>query len=195
MTEGKLRCLSVSLFVINLKAFLIIQLKKENVPDNKRITNSGPIRKLLHIPVPWVYVLTYLVALIPQLIFPIKIQSQEALTIIKITGLVLFAIGAFFAAWSLIIFHRARTTTTPGEKSTKLVMCGPYRISRNPMYMSLILAYIGEAGFLTQAWPVLFLPMALIYINRIVIPLEEEILKKDFKEVYENNIAGVHRWL
>jgi protein-S-isoprenylcysteine O-methyltransferase Ste14 len=164
-------------------------------PVNQREKKSKPIKILLHIPVPWVYVLTYLVSLIPQLVFPIVIHSRKALTIIKITGDVFFVTGVFFALWSLIIFHKARTTTTPGETSDKLVMSGPYRTSRNPMYVSLILAYLGEAGFLSQVWPVIFLPLILIYVNRVVIPLEEEVLKQDFKEEYENYCLRVHRWL
>jgi protein-S-isoprenylcysteine O-methyltransferase Ste14 len=63
------------------------------------------------------------------------------------------------------------------------------------MYVSLILAYLGEAGFLAQSWPVLVLPFILAYVNWIVIPLEEGILKKDFKEEYENYCALVGRWL
>jgi protein-S-isoprenylcysteine O-methyltransferase Ste14 len=162
---------------------------------NQHNTNPAPVMLLLRIPVPWVYVLTYLIALIPQFLLPLRIHSEEALTIIKISGVVLFSIGAFFASWSLIIFHKAHTTTTPGESSRKLVISGPYKISRNPMYVSLILAYLGEAGFLTQVWPVLFLPLTILYINTIVIPLEEAVLNTDFKEDYEIYITRVRRWL
>jgi len=155
----------------------------------------NPIKFLLRIPVPWVFILTYLVGLVIQVIFPLHILPHEYLYSIKISGIVLFAAGAFFATWSLVIFHRASTTTTPGESSKKLITRGPYRFSRNPMYMSLTLAYLGEAGLLAQFWPVMVLPMMLAYLNRIVIPLEEEILKKDFKEEYENYCAHVDRWI
>jgi protein-S-isoprenylcysteine O-methyltransferase Ste14 len=156
---------------------------------------AKPFKILLRIPVPWVFVLSYLVGLIPQFLIPGLYCSPETLTLIKIVGVILFACGAFFAAWSLIIFHKANTTTTPGEISNKLVMSGPYRLSRNPMYVSLTLAYLGEAGFLTQLWPVFILPFMLAYINRIVIPLEEELLRDEFKEVYKDYCKRVHRWL
>jgi len=150
---------------------------------------------LLKIPVPWVFVLTYLIGILLQLILPFNPPSPEVLSYMKIIGYVLFAIGVVFASWSLIIFHKARTTTTPGEKSKKLVTWGPYRLTRNPMYVSLILAYLGEAGFLAQFWPVLVLPLMLVYVNWTVIPLEENILKKDFKEEYEDYCSHVRRWL
>jgi protein-S-isoprenylcysteine O-methyltransferase Ste14 len=94
----------------------------------------------------------------------------------------------------LIIFHKANTTTTPGEISKKLVVSGPYRLTRNPMYVCLTLAYLGEAGFLNQIWPLLVLPLTLAYINWIVIPLEEDLLKNEFKEEYENYCTRVNRW-
>ena len=150
---------------------------------------------LLKIPVPWVFVLTYLIGILLQLILPFNPPSQKVLSYMKIIGYVLFAIGVVFASWSLIIFHKACTTTTPGEKSKKLVTWGPYRLTRNPMYVSLILAYLGEAGFLAQFWPVLVLPLMLVYVNWTVIPLEENILKKDFKEEYEDYCFHVRRWL
>jgi len=162
---------------------------------NQRKKALNPANILLNIPVPWVFVMTYLVGLLLQFIFPFNFHPNEVLSIIKIAGIVLFAMAAVFASWSLLIFRKARTTTTPGESSEKLVIQGPYRVTRNPMYISLILAYLGEAGFLAQLWPVIVLPFMLFYVNWIVIPLEEDILRKDFKEEYENYSTRVNRWL
>jgi protein-S-isoprenylcysteine O-methyltransferase Ste14 len=153
-----------------------------------------PFKILLKIPVPWVFVITYLIGVLLQIIFPFRIQSAKAINLILIAGFVLFATGAFFAAWSLIIFRRARTTTTPGQQSAKLVKNGPYSFTRNPMYVSLTLAYLGETGFLNQIWPVLVLPLVLAYVNWIVIPIEEDLLRKDFKFEYENYCNRVRRW-
>ncbi len=150
---------------------------------------------LLKIPVPWVFVLAYLLALPFQLLFPFNIFSLEELFYVKIAGVILFATGAFFASWSLLIFHKASTTTTPGENSKLLVERGPYRYSRNPMYVSLVLAYLGEAGFLTQIWPLFALPVVILYLNRIVIPLEEEILENDFRKEYGDYCSRVRRWI
>jgi protein-S-isoprenylcysteine O-methyltransferase Ste14 len=162
---------------------------------NKRTGTSAFFKILLRIPVPWVFILTYLVGLALHFIFPFRILSGTELISAKIGGVVLFAIGAFFAAWSLLIFHKASTSTTPGEISKKLVTYGPYRLTRNPMYVSLILAYIGEAGFLTQLWPVIVLPFMLYYLNQVVIPLEEDILNKEFGKEYNDYCNQVRRWI
>jgi len=159
---------------------------------NGRLT---PAKILLKIPVPWVFVLGYLLMLPFQLLYPFNVFKSDELLYIKIAGVVLFAIGVVFASWSLLIFHKARTTTTPGESSKLLVDRGPYSYSRNPMYVSLVLAYLGEAGFLAQAWPLFALPMVILYLNWIVIPLEEEILRRDFKIEYEEYCFRVRRWI
>jgi protein-S-isoprenylcysteine O-methyltransferase Ste14 len=53
---------------------------------------------------------------------------------------------------------------------------------------------INNFGFV-QVWPVIVLPLILAYINRIVIPLKEEVLRRDFSGEYENYCLRVHRWL
>lgn len=106
----------------------------------------------------------------------------------------LLLVGAVIAGSSLLIFHKQRTTTTPGESSSKLVTWGPYRFSRNPMYVGLILAYVGEAGLLKQAWPVVLLPLTVAYVNYIVIPVEEARLEAVFAAEYEQYRSRVRRW-
>ena len=155
----------------------------------------NPSKILLKIPVPWVFILTYLAGLIPHFLFPFNFLKHISTQEVKLAGAFLFVIGALFAAWSLIIFREASTTTTPGESSKKLVMSGPYKFSRNPMYVSLTMAYLGEAGLLVQLWPVLFLPVMLIYLSKVVIPLEEKVLSSDFGDEYKAYCSKVKRWI
>jgi protein-S-isoprenylcysteine O-methyltransferase Ste14 len=63
------------------------------------------------------------------------------------------------------------------------------------MYVGLILVYLGEAGILNQIWPVLVLPLAVSYLNWIVIPVEEARLKEVFDLQYEEYCARVRRWI
>jgi len=155
---------------------------------------SFPFRLLLRIPVPWVFVLSYLVGLLFEYVLPFDSVSPQASIYIKVCGGLVFLAGVLLASWSLLIFYKVRTTTTPGEHSKILITKGPYRYSRNPMYISLVLAYLGEAGFLVHAWPVIVLPLLLLYLNRVVIPLEEKILANDFHGEYEAYCHKVPRW-
>ncbi len=155
---------------------------------------GNPIRLLLHVPVPWVFVLTYLVGVGLESAFPLGVPKGRLLGI-TVAGAVVFAAGAVLAGWSLLLFKKARTTTVPGKLSSKLVTYGPYRISRNPMYVALVVAYLGEAGILNQVWPVILLPLTVAYINFIVIPIEEARLKEVFQEDYERYRKTVRRWI
>jgi protein-S-isoprenylcysteine O-methyltransferase Ste14 len=83
----------------------------------------------------------------------------------------------------------------PGQASSQLVTWGPYRFTRNPMYVGLTLAYLGEAGILRQIWPVILLPLVVAYVNWIVIPVEESKLREVFGEEYERYQKKVRRWL
>jgi protein-S-isoprenylcysteine O-methyltransferase Ste14 len=157
-------------------------------------SSRNPIRLLMHVPVPWVFVLAYLAGAGLELAYPSH-AGTEPLRGVRITGIVLLVIGAVIAAWSLLIFYRLRTTTVPGRTSSKLVTWGPYRFSRNPMYVGLIIAYLGEAGIMRQGWPILFLPITAAYLNWIVIPVEEARLTQSFAGDYERYRARVRRWI
>ena len=146
------------------------------------------------VPVPWVFVLAYLCGVVIDLALPLR-PPLETMTVVKLAGGVLFLVGAVIAGWGWIMFWKARTTRVPGESSSSLVTRGPYRYMRNPMYVGLTLAYLGEAGMLTHIWPVLFLPVVLIYLNRVVIPLEEHKLTEVFGPAYEEYRRRVHRWI
>lgn len=155
---------------------------------------KNPIRFLMHVPVPWVFVLTYLLGLALESAGPGIISPTVAL-VSTITGGVLFVVGGVIAGWGLLIFRKAGTTTVPGQSSVKLVTWGPYRFTRNPMYLGLVLAYIGEAGLLKQIWPVLVLPLTLAYLNWTVIPVEEARLEEAFQDEYEQYRLHVRRWI
>lgn len=143
-------------------------------------------------PVPWVFVLTYLVGAGLEHFLP---SGAERLHGLDIAGGLLFLAGAVSAGWGWTIFRKHRTTTTPGQVSSKLVTWGPYRFSRNPMYVGLTLAYLGEAGLLKQAWPVVLLPLVVAYVHYIVIPVEEARLREAFPEEYEQYRTRVRRWV
>ena len=143
---------------------------------------------------PWVFVLTYLVGVAVQS-FSTLAARPEKHPQIRIAGVALFAVGALIAGWGLLTFRQARTTTVPGERSARLVTWGPYRFTRNPMYVGLSLAYIGESALLGQLWPLLLLPLVVAYVNWVVIPLEEATLRDVFGAEYEQYRARVRRWI
>ena len=88
-----------------------------------------------------------------------------------------------------------RTTIIPFGTASNLITRGPYRFTRNPMYLSLVLVYIGVAGMLTLVWPLLLLPLPVVIINTIVIPFEEARLQDVFGAEFAQYCSNVRRWL
>jgi protein-S-isoprenylcysteine O-methyltransferase Ste14 len=157
-------------------------------------SSRKPLRLLMHVPVPWVFVVIYLAGVGLEYVWPAH-AVIATLAGVGLVGGALFCIGAVLAGWGLLTFRRARTTTVPGQASARLVTSGPYRRSRNPMYVGLILAYVGEAGILRQVWPMLLLALIVAYLNWVVIPVEERKLTEVFGEAYKQYQGRVRRWL
>ncbi len=153
----------------------------------------NPIRFLLRLPVPWIFVLVYLIGFAVERAYPLRIVEQ--VPDVSIVGGVTLGVGVVVAGWGLVTFWRAHTTTVPGKISSQMVTWGPYRFTRNPMYIGLTIAYLGEALLLSHFWPIVFLPVAIAYVNWIVIPLEESKLQGTFGIQYDEYRARVRRWL
>lgn len=158
-------------------------------------TPALPFRLLLRIPVPWVFVLGYLLGIALEKLLPVLHFAPRATFGVRLAGAILFLTGGVIAGWALWLFRSERTTTTPGDSSRAIVTRGPYRFTRNPMYVGLTLAYLGEMGLLVQAAPLLPLLLVLAYVNWIVIPLEEARLVEVFGPAFDEYRARVRRWI
>lgn len=112
-------------------------------------------------------------------------------------GKVLIAIAVSFDLWSLFLFFRSHTTPNPmkPENANKLVISGLYKVSRNPMYVGLLVILLGYAIWLGSVTPFLLLPFFVLLITTQQIIPEEEVLEKKFGQEYLNYKAQVRRWL
>ena len=99
--------------------------------------------------------------------------------------------------WSLLLFLRAKTTFHPlqTEKTSTLVTNGMYRVTRNPMYLGLLLLLIGWAMLLGTLTPFLMLPLFVWVINSQQIQHEELVLEEKFGDLYLEYKQKVRRWL
>jgi protein-S-isoprenylcysteine O-methyltransferase Ste14 len=110
-------------------------------------------------------------------------------------GLTFVAIGFALAALSVRRFRLAGTSVVAGQPSTALVVEGPYRLTRNPIYIGFVLAYFGLAVMLTSVWVLLLLIPTLIILQRGVVEREETYLQRQFGETYRKYQVRVPRWL
>ena len=109
----------------------------------------------------------------------------------------LAAIGLIVAISGVVTFRRARTTLNPTkpEASSSLVSWEIYKITRNPMYLGLLLVLTAWAVFLSNWFAVLFLPVFVVYINRFQIVPEEQALTSLFAHEFIAYQSRVRRWL
>jgi protein-S-isoprenylcysteine O-methyltransferase Ste14 len=110
-------------------------------------------------------------------------------------GLVIAALGLGLIAWAALRFRRAGTNIRPHLPSSALVVAGPYKFTRNPMYLGMAGILLGAALFMGSLTPFVVIPafMALIY-ERFIVP-EEAKLEAAFGQPYLDYKARVRRWL
>jgi len=112
-----------------------------------------------------------------------------------IVGLLLVATGVGFSCYAAAIFQARGTTKEPSGEPTSFVTAPPYTFTRNPMYLGVTTVLLGFAVFFGAAEMLLAPIVFFVFIDRIVIPREEETMQRLFGEQYRDYQARVRRWL
>ena len=119
-----------------------------------------------------------------------------------ISGVALASLGAILVVASLLLFgssvqrFRAAGTPVPARKpTTAIVQTGPYRFSRNPIYLAFSLLQLGIAVWVNSWWLVATLAAAVAIIHWVVVPREERYLEARFGSAYLDYKVSVRRWL
>ena len=94
-----------------------------------------------------------------------------------------------------VLFAKRKTGIIPWTPATTLVTDGPYRFTRNPMYLGMALLYLGLALGFGLMWALALFPVVLLVIDRAVIKREEAYLEAKFDGAYNDYRARVRRWL
>jgi protein-S-isoprenylcysteine O-methyltransferase Ste14 len=113
----------------------------------------------------------------------------------RIGGIVCIVAGLALAVASVGRFRRSHTSLVPIRPADALVLSGPYRYTRNPMYVSLALLTIACGLFLTTWWPIALLLPALAIVQQFIIAPEERYLRRRFGADYDAYTHRVRRWL
>jgi protein-S-isoprenylcysteine O-methyltransferase Ste14 len=91
--------------------------------------------------------------------------------------------------------HRVGSDPNPYKPATALAVHGPYRYTRNPMYLAMTIFYLGLTLLVNTLWPLVLLPAVLLVVQRGVINREERYLERTFGDAYRAYKARVRRWL
>jgi len=113
----------------------------------------------------------------------------------RLAGLAPMGLGLLLGAAGLLVFHHRGTSHDPHAQPTALVTGGPYRFTRNPMYLGVTLVLLGVA-LLRAAWPyALVPPLFLLAVRAAFVPREEARLEAAFGEAYAAYKQRVRRWI
>lgn len=146
-------------------------------------------------PPPLLFVLPLIGSVLLQQWQPWRLVNADT-TVIAALGVVVIVAGAALGFAGVRAFRRAHTTVLPAIRpTTTIVGTGPYRYTRNPMYVGMALAYTGASMTLNDAWALLLLPAVLVAIDVLVIRREERYLTAKFGQTYRDYAARVRRWL
>ncbi|MDL9998840.1 isoprenylcysteine carboxylmethyltransferase family protein [Variovorax sp. J22P240] len=112
-------------------------------------------------------------------------------------AIVVAAAGVAFSVAGMRAFHQSRTTMNPftPDMASALVTRGVYRLTRNPMYLGLLLDLLAWAVFLWDLLALAVLPLFALYIQRFQIASEERALSLLFGAEYAAYQQRVRRWL
>ncbi|MBT4603874.1 MAG: isoprenylcysteine carboxylmethyltransferase family protein, partial [Bacteroidetes Order II. Incertae sedis bacterium] len=105
--------------------------------------------------------------------------------------------AAYFGLSGVISFKKVGTTVHPmqPEKASALVTSGVYQVSRNPMYLGLLLGLISWGLYLSSLWAVACCVLFVAYMNRFQIAPEERAMEKRFGEDFNMYRQRTRRWL
>jgi protein-S-isoprenylcysteine O-methyltransferase Ste14 len=113
-----------------------------------------------------------------------------------VIGIVLVIVGLVFSFWAAILFGREGTELNPmSETNKKLVIRGPFLITRNPMYVGLVVTSLGIA-VIVGSLPMFLVPVLVFATaNWGHIPFEEAKMRRQFGAAYDAYTGKVRRWL
>jgi len=143
-------------------------------------------------PPPLIYFATLAIGLIAHYFAPFAFLPS-GINFVLGAFLIVLGLGIGFAA--IVVMHRAGTSPHPGEPVRALVANGPFRFTRNPIYVGFALIYLGVTCAINALAALALFPIALLIIHFGVIAREEKYLTRKFGEAYLQYQARVRRWI
>lgn len=143
-------------------------------------------------PPPFFYALGLLAGLGLELAFPVDGPSTAVRVGVAAVGV---ALTVMLNIRAVVRFSRAGTSVNPYNPTRALVTDGPFRITRNPIYLGIACLYVAIAVGFSLIWALALLPVVILAVDRLVIVREERFLERRFGEEYLAYKRRVRRWI
>src|SRR5215510_13478110 len=162
--------------------------KPRSGPQNaaQEVANLGLVRP------PLVYLISLAAGAVIQIAMPLPFLPGM-LAVPLAAPLIVLAIA--LVSYSIAKFRAAGTPVPARKPTTVIVRTGPYRFSRNPIYLAFSLLQLGISIWVNSLWLLATLVGAVALMHFVVIPREEQYLERRFGAQYVEYKASVRRWL
>jgi protein-S-isoprenylcysteine O-methyltransferase Ste14 len=147
----------------------------------------------IYVPPPLFYVVTFLAGVFIQKLVPLD-KEFFFTTTSKIIGSTIIVAGLFFNLPALRQFFKTRNTLVTIKPANSLQTTSIYSVTRNPMYVSLLLFYTGLAFVIGNWWNFILLPLLILVVQEYIIKREEKYLQRRFGQEYLDYKSKVRRW-
>ena len=124
-------------------------------------------------------------------------KSNEYKLNTELISIITLSIGLIFIFSAVFQFIRTKTTVNPTKphKTTSLVITGTFKISRNPMYLGMLLIIISYSFYESSIISLILIPFFIFFINKFQIEPEEFEMRRKFGKEYEDYCKKVDRWI
>ena len=143
-------------------------------------------------PAPVIFGAALVVGILLHQAFPVPFLPR---IVTLLAGAACFLLPFLLGFAALRAMRHAKTSVNPNKPTTALLTKGPFRYTRNPMYLSMGIQYVGLALLFNALWAIVLLPCTLIVVHFTVIRREEQYLEQKFGEPYLRYKAKVRRWI
>ena len=157
----------------------------DKLPDNPGVIAPPPL----------IYAVPLIAGLIFHVLFPVRLILFLPRIVRSILSGSFIGFALTFVSIAFRTMRRANTHVDPRQPATSLVVDGPFQITRNPLYLSMTIFYIGVTLLVNTLWTAILLPLILFVMRKGIIDREERYLERKFGEQYLRYKARTRRWL
>ncbi len=160
-------------------------------PSLETQSNMADQASVIALP-PLIYGTSLLLGIVIQLMFPISFLPGRVGVLL---GVLLILFSIFIVGSAIRALGRAKTTFDVHQPTVAIVTDGAFRYSRNPMYLSLTLLYLGLTSLVNSLWMLLLVMPLMVVMQRGVVKREEQYLEGKFGDEYLRYKMRVRRWI
>ena len=145
-------------------------------------------------PPPLLFFACLIAGCVADRVFPIRVFNWDW-TARLLFGCLFFVVSVLIAVISFRVLKNHGTPVDPARSTVTIVQDGPFRVSRNPLYLALLLSFLGLTVLMASFWLLVLLPVLFVLLHFGVVKPEEGYLEKKFGEEYRQYKARVRRWI